>query len=52
MARVGDYGKRENKKPKKDARKMTAPSIDIIAPPVEVEVIKTKGKKIKEGEEE
>lgn len=51
MARMGDYRKREDKKPKKDARKI-APAIDIIAPPVEVEVIRTKGKKTKEGEEE
>lgn len=51
MARMGDYRRRETKKPKKEAKKL-APMVDIISPPVEVEVIKTKGKKPREGEEE
>jgi hypothetical protein len=41
MGRQGDYSHREKKKSKKDARK--APSVSIINPPVEVEVIR-KGK--------
>jgi hypothetical protein len=41
MGRQGDYSHREKKKSKKDARKI-AP-VSIIAPPVEVEVLK-KGK--------
>ena len=45
MGRQGDYTKREKKKGKKDAKKI-AP-ISIIAPPVEVQVIK-KGK-MREG---
>ena len=45
MGRSGDYSKREKKKGKKDAKKI-AP-ISIIAPPVEVQVIK-KGK-MREG---
>lgn len=42
-----DKGRRETKKPKKDARKL--PQISILTPPVNVEVIK-KRKKV-EGEE-
>ncbi len=45
MGRQGDYSKREKKKGKKDPKKI-AP-ITIIAPPVEVQVIK-KGK-MREG---
>jgi hypothetical protein len=41
MGRQGDYSHREKKKAKKDARKV--PSVSIITPPTEVEVIK-KGK--------
>jgi hypothetical protein len=41
MGRQGDYSHREKKKSKKDTRKM--PSVSIITPPVEVEVIR-KGK--------
>ena len=44
-----DYKNRETKKPKKDSKKL--PQISILAPPVEVEVIK-KGKKKKDWEEE
>ncbi|MDD5126644.1 MAG: hypothetical protein PHR43_00860 [Dehalococcoidales bacterium] len=51
MARMGNYQRHENRKPKKDAKKI-APAIDIITTSPEVEVIKTKGKKPKEGEEE
>lgn len=47
MGRQGDYTHREKKKSKKDARKI-AP-VTIIAPPVEVEVIR-KGKR-REGKE-
>lgn len=43
-----DFVKRETKKPKKDAKK---PQVSIIAPPVEVEVIK-KRKKKEEWEEQ
>ncbi len=43
-----DYRKREQKKPKKDARKISAAT--ILPPPVNVEVIK-KGKKEKTEEE-
>jgi hypothetical protein len=49
MGRQGDYTKREKKKQKKDAKKI-AP-VTIIAPPVEVEVIR-KGKKREPEEEE
>ncbi|MBI2829887.1 MAG: hypothetical protein HYX81_01870 [Chloroflexi bacterium] len=43
-----DFVKRETKKPKKDAKKITA---EITArPPITVEVIK-KGKKLREEEE-
>jgi hypothetical protein len=45
MGRQGDYAHREKKKSKKDARK--TPSVSIITPPVEVDVIK-KGK-MREG---
>jgi hypothetical protein len=45
MGRQGDYSHREKKKIKKGARKM--PSVSIITPPVDVEVIK-KGK-MREG---
>jgi hypothetical protein len=38
-----DYGSKESKKPKKDAKK-TAIS-EILSQPVTVQVIKTKGKK-------
>jgi hypothetical protein len=41
MGRQGDYSQREKRKQKKDARKM--PSVSIVTPPLEVEVIK-KGK--------
>jgi hypothetical protein len=41
MGRQGDYSHREKKKAKKDTRK--TPSVSIITPPVEVEVIR-KGK--------
>ena len=41
MGRQGDYTHREKKKGKKDIKKI--PPVTIIAPPVEVEVIK-KGK--------
>ena len=44
-----DYRHREPKKQKRDAKKI-AP-IEIIQPPVQVEIIK-KGKKKREGEEE
>lgn len=43
-----DYRHREQKKPKKDARKASV--APILTPPVTVEVIK-KGKKEREGEE-
>ena len=42
-----DYRKREPKKPRKDAKKIT---ISILPPPVSVEVVK-KAKKRKEEEE-
>jgi hypothetical protein len=42
MGRQGDYSHREKKKAGKDVRKITP--VTIIAPPVEVEVIK-KGKR-------
>lgn len=45
MSRQGDYAHREKKKTKKGARK--TPSVSIITPPDEVEVIK-KGK-MREG---
>jgi hypothetical protein len=45
MGRQGDYSKREKKKGKKEAKKI-AP-VTIIAPPLEVEVIR-KGK-MREG---
>jgi hypothetical protein len=41
MGRQGDYSHREKKKTKKDARK--TPTVSIIIPPVDVEVIR-KGK--------
>jgi hypothetical protein len=41
MGRQGDYAHREKKKVKKGTRK--TPSVSIITPPVDVEVIK-KGK--------
>jgi hypothetical protein len=44
-----DYGHREQKKAKKDARKV--PPVTIVTTPVEVEVIR-KGKKKPEEEEE
>ncbi len=44
-----DFGRRETKKPKKDLKKL--PQVNILAPPVNVEVIK-KGKKIVEEAEE
>ena len=44
-----DYRHRESKKPKKDAKKIVP--INIIQPPVQVEVI-GKGKKKREGVEE
>ncbi len=44
-----DYGGREARKPKKDARKPVVS--DIIAQPVTVQVIKTKGKKEQPPEE-
>ncbi|MFH0846534.1 MAG: hypothetical protein V1894_00540 [Chloroflexota bacterium] len=46
-----DIRQREAKKPKKDARKVTS-SVVIPAPVPEVQVIKTKGKKPQEEEEE
>ncbi len=46
-----DFARREQKKPKKGAKKGPPPA-DILPPmPVEVEVIK-KGKKVREKEEE
>ena len=45
-----DYRKREAKKQKKDLKKITP--VTIVPPTVEVEVIKTKGKKAEEEEEE
>ncbi len=47
-----DFRKREAKKQKKDNKKIAPVSTTILTPPPEVEVIKTKGKKFKEGEEE
>ena len=44
-----DYRHRESKKTKKDAKKITL--VNILQPPVQVEVIK-KGKKKREGAEE
>jgi hypothetical protein len=41
MGRQGDYSKREKKKGRKDIKKL--PSVNIIVPPVEVQVIR-KGK--------
>ena len=41
-----DYSHHESKKPKKNAKKL--PPVTIIAPPVEVEVIR-KGKKPREA---
>jgi hypothetical protein len=44
-----DYGSRESKKPKKDAKK---PAVsEILSQPVTVQVIKTKGKKEQSPEE-
>jgi|GEM_PF-984268 len=43
MGRQGDYSHREKKKARKDARK-APPSVSIVTPPVEVQVIK-KGKR-------
>jgi hypothetical protein len=48
MGRQGDFAHREKKKGKKDPRKI-AP-ISVIAPPVEVEVIRKK-RKPREDEE-
>jgi hypothetical protein len=45
MSRQGDYAHREKKKAKKGTRK--TPSVSIITPPVDVQVIK-KGK-MREG---
>ncbi len=45
-----DFRHRETKKTKKEAKKL-APPLTIIFPPVEVEVIKKKGKKEREEEE-
>ncbi len=43
-----DYGGRETRKPKKDAKK---PAVsDVLSQPVTVQVIKTKGKKEETGE--
>ncbi len=44
-----DYGGRETRKPKKDARKPVVS--DILSQPVTVQVIKTKGKKEQAPEE-
>jgi len=44
-----DYGSRQAKKPKKDAKKPTVS--DILTQPVTVQVIKTKGKKEQPPEE-
>lgn len=44
-----DYSQREKKKTKKEAKKL--PPVTIMAPPVEVEVIR-KGKKREPDEEE
>jgi hypothetical protein len=45
-----DYGSKESKKPKKDAKK---PAVsEILSQPVTVQVIKTKGKKEQLPEEE
>ena len=44
-----DFRRKEAKKPKKDSKKLPQP--DIVPPmPVEVEVIRKKGKKQEEGE--
>lgn len=48
MARK-DYGGRETRKPKKDAKKPTVS--EILSQPVNVQVIKTKGKKEQPPEE-
>ena len=45
-----DYGGREAKKPKKDAKKRVVS--EVISQPVTVQVIKTKGKKEQPPEEE
>ena len=47
MARRGDYGRKETKKPKKGAKKLASNVLD--APPP-VRVIKSKGSKITEGD--
>lgn len=44
-----DYGGRETRKPKKNAKKQVVS--DILSQPVTVEVIKTKGKKEQPPEE-
>jgi hypothetical protein len=45
-----DYGSKETKKPKKDAKK---PSVsEILSQPVTVEVIRKKGKKEQPAEED
>jgi hypothetical protein len=45
-----DYGSKESKKPKKDAKKPVVS--EILSQPVTVQVIKTKGKKEQPLEEE
>jgi hypothetical protein len=45
-----DYGSKESKKPKKDAKKPVIS--EILSQPVTVQVIKTKGKKEQSLEEE
>lgn len=45
-----DYGSKESKKPKKDAKKPVIS--EILSQPVTVQVIKTKGKKEQPLEEE
>ncbi|MCH8191059.1 MAG: hypothetical protein IIC80_06870 [Chloroflexi bacterium] len=47
MARRGDYGRKETKKPKKGAKKLAGPILD--APPP-VQVIKSKGSKSAEAD--
>ncbi len=49
MAPRGDFRHREAKKPKKDAKKAVV-STSVIQETPEVEVLKVKGKKTKEGE--
>ena len=47
-----DFRRHESKKPKKDARKALTPTISVVQPVVEVEVIGKKKRKERETEEE